>query len=127
MPDFLSRLVERTFGLMAVVQPVTGSIFASRPPVESDYIPGLAFDHESVTKQDGIHIDNPLRTRSIPQQDDQPALNQKKQLNEDVVKPSDQIEDLDILSDFTSTLKPLHNIESLNEPLKQNNSSSWNG
>ena len=81
MPDFLSRLVERTFSLAPVAQPVIGSIFAPIPAVKSDYIQDLARDSEPVSNQDSIHIDSDRETGIIPRHDNQPAINQKRQIN----------------------------------------------
>ncbi len=81
MPDFLSRLVERTFGLAPVAQPVIGSIFAPMPAVKSDHIQDLASDSEPVSDQDSIHIDNARETGIIPRHDNQPAVNRKRQTN----------------------------------------------
>jgi len=130
MPDFLSRLVKRTFGLIPVAQPVTGSMFAPMP-IENDYMQGLARDSERVSNKESIHIESARETGIISQHDGQPAL--KKSLNKipdkqpvpvqyaesgspdkDGAKPSNQTEDRDSQGDLTSILP--HNIP----PLKQN-------
>lgn len=129
MPDFLSRLVERTFGLVPVAQPITGSIFAPMPAMESDYIQGLARDSELVSDQESIHVESARKTGIIPQHDGHPAL--KKSLNKipdklpvqvqdvesgsrdkDGTKPSNQIEDRDSQGDLTS-ISRLHTLESV--------------
>lgn len=104
MPDFLGRLVERTFGLAPVVQPVIGSMLAPMPAVKSDYIQGLARDSESVSNQDSIHIDSAQeRIAQHP-----PATNPGK--------PSNKIPDNQ--SAFTSVQRQLR------QPLRQNDSNS---
>ena len=133
MPDFLSRLVERSFGLVAVAQPVTHSIFApehpvKEHPVKSDYTQGFAHDSESVGNQSGVNIDSSRKnsTEIIPQNDYQPLLNMKKPSKDDEAKLTAQVKDLDNQIHFASTTRPLHNVEPLNEPLiellKQNDS-----
>ncbi|HEX2975203.1 MAG TPA: hypothetical protein VHO68_04635 [Bacteroidales bacterium] len=120
MPDFLSRLVERTFGLAAVSQPVTHSIFAPEASVKSDYVQGLAHRSEFVSNQYGIHIENPQTARVIQQNDDQPALNREKEFNNDDAKPPGQIEDRNSQSNFTLISRTLHKTEQL----RQNDSDS---
>jgi hypothetical protein len=137
MPDFLSRLVERTFGLAPVAQPVIGSIFAPMPAVKNDHIQDLAHDNEPVNNQDNLHIDSARETGIIPQHDNQPAINRKRQTNKipdsrpvpvqyvesgsqdkDYAKPSRQMDGLDYQSAFTSVQRPLQK----KEPLEQNES-----
>ena len=118
MPDFLSRLVERTFGLVAVAQPVTHSIFAPDHPVKSDYIQSFAHDSESMGNQNGVNIDGSRKNRIIPQNNYHPLLNPKKPSNEDDAKLTSQIKDQDNRIYFASTSIQPHNIESL----KQNDS-----
>jgi hypothetical protein len=117
MPGFLSRLVERTFGLTAVAKPVIHSIFAPEPSVKSNYIQDLALDSESVENQNGKYIDGPQKTRIVPQNEDQSLLDLKNPSNEENnANPTAQIEDRDNQSYFASTSRQQHNIE----PLKQN-------
>ncbi len=137
MPDFLSRLVERTFGLAPVAQPVIGSIFAPMPAAKSDHIQDLAHDSEPVSNQDIIHIDSARETGIIPRHDNQPAVNRKRQTNKipdsrpvpvqyvesgsrdkDYAKLSRQMDDLDNQNSFTSVQRPLQK----KEPLEQNGS-----
>ncbi len=137
MPDFLSRLVERTFGMAPVAQPVIGSMFAPMPAIKSDYIQGLARDSEPVSNQDGIHIDSARETTIIPRHDNQPAINRKRQTNKipdnqpvpvqyvesgsqdkDYAKPLHQMDDLDNQSASTSVQRPLQQ----KEPFRQNGS-----
>jgi hypothetical protein len=110
MPDFLSRLVERTFGLMPLAQPLTGSLFAPVPVGKSDYFQDLAHEGEPVGNQESIHIESARETGIIPQYDGQTTL--KKSLkkspdnqtlpeqyveygpqDKDGTKPLNQIED----------------------------------
>ncbi len=123
MPDFLSRLVERTFGLIPVAQPVPSSIFSPAPSLKSDHVQGLALDNESVSNQDNIYIDSSPKTRVISQHNDQPPLNRKKPYYEDGEKLPGQIKDGDSQSYSTSVSRQPHNISPHNiEPLKQNDS-----
>lgn len=109
MPDFFSRLVGRTFGLIPVVQPLTRSIFAPESRVRNDYMQDLSPGSESVSSEDNEGIDSFQNSVIIPQHKD---LNQKKLLNSDSSKPRSQIENRDNQSYLTSTLKPSHNISS---------------
>lgn len=113
MSDFLSRLVERTYGLVPRVQPVARSIFAPKPLVKSDYIHDLAYNSESVSNQDEIHIDSFRKPRIIPQSNDQPALNRENPFNKDDMRPHYQIEDRDNQRNLTSMSRPEDNIEQL--------------
>jgi hypothetical protein len=107
MPDFLSRLVERTFGLTPVARPVTSSVFAPMPAIESDYIQGLASSNVSPGNM-GVNDGDP---GTSPQE----TLNRKKPFNKDDTKSSHQIEDRGDGSDFTSISRPQHNIKPLNQ------------
>jgi hypothetical protein len=117
MPDFLSRLVERTFNLVTVAQPVIGSIFSPESSVRNGYPvqETNAYDsvreRESLSDQNNVHIDNSQKTRIIPKRDDQPTPNWKKPLIDEKIKLFDQIEDLERKTDDESGLRSL-NVES---------------
>ncbi len=132
MPDFLSRLVERAYGLMPVARPVIGSVFAPMPARESDYIQDLASDSEQVSNQESIYIESAPETGIKSQHNGQPT--QKKSLNKipdnqhvpvqyvesgsrdkDGAKHSYQIEGRGSPEDLTSISRLPHNIELLNQ------------
>lgn len=115
MPDFFSRLVKRTFGLMTVAQPATNSIFDPGLSEKSDYLQGLASNNEPATNQDGISIDGSRKTRTISQYDNRPALNREKSFNKYDMKSHDLIREQDILRDSTSVSELPNNIESFEQ------------
>lgn len=120
MPDFLSRLMKRTFSLVPVAQPVTHSIFAPEHSVRSNYIQNYSSSTESVGNQNIVNIDGSYRTSVVPQNDYQPLLNLKKQSSENDTKLTTQTEDRDSRIRYTSTSRPLRNIEPLIVPPGQN-------
>ncbi len=122
MSDFLSRLVERSFGLVAVAQPVDHSIFPPEHRVKSDYIQGFAHDSESVGNKNGVNIGGSRKNRAVSQIDYQPLLDMRSPSKEHDAKLTAQIKDQDNRIHFASISRPLHNIEPIIEPLKQNDS-----
>lgn len=123
MPDYLSRLVGRTFGLITIAKPVPSYIFSPELSLKNGHIPGLAVDNESVIDQEDMGIDSSRNTKIISEHKGQPPFNRKKPLYEDEKRLLDQIQDRDSQSNFTSLSRMNHNISpSIIKPLKQNDS-----
>lgn len=115
MPDFFSRLVERTFGLATVAQPVTQSLFSPVSLIKSDFIQDLAHDNESSSNKESAYIDSTGKTGIIPQNNGQSLFNLKKPSNENNVKPPVQIEHMENQNYFASRSRQLHNIDSIKQ------------
>jgi hypothetical protein len=120
MSDFLSRLVERTFGLTTVIQPVIGSIFTPELSEKNGYTQDLIQDSKSVSSRNNTHTNGSRKTKTERDRS-QPAFNSSRSFSEDHSVSTDQVEEWDNQDDFSSISKPQYKREQ-NKPFKQNDS-----